>query len=108
MSRKAPRKRQVRIAPIDDLVVVIAVRDRGARQEQKLAKRIGDLSGLRRILDLPKVIEQQAKPGAWLETLTNPPSDPPELPISRVQRISASRGAPQVFEVSTKKHLSDN
>jgi hypothetical protein len=62
--RKAPQKRQVRIAPFDDLVVVIAVRDRGADdQEQNLAKPIGDLPGLPRSRDLRKVIEQQASRG---------------------------------------------
>jgi hypothetical protein len=40
--------------------------------------------------------------GAWLKTLTNPPSDPPESPISRVQGISASRGAPQVLKCQRK------
>jgi hypothetical protein len=59
--RKAPQKGQVRFAPIDDLVVVITVRDRGTDdQEQNLSKRIGDLPRLPRILDLRKVIEQQA------------------------------------------------
>jgi len=56
---KAPQKRQMRIAPIDDVIIVVAVRDRPAHhQEQNLAQRIGDLPGLACVFDLGKVIEQ--------------------------------------------------
>jgi hypothetical protein len=56
---KAPQKRQMRLSPIGDILIVVAVRDRPAHnQEQNLAKRIGDLPGLPRILDLRQVIEQ--------------------------------------------------
>src|SRR2546425_8335293 len=62
---KAPQKRQMRLAPIDDVLIVVAVRDRPAHhQEQNLAHRIGDLPGLTRVFDLRKVIEHQAQP--WL------------------------------------------
>jgi hypothetical protein len=55
---KAPQKRQMRLAPIDNVVVVVAARDRPAHhQEQNLAQRIGDLPGLPRILDRREVIE---------------------------------------------------
>jgi hypothetical protein len=53
----------MRRAPIDDVVIVVAARDRPARhQEQNLAQRIGDSPQLSRILDLRKMIEQQAQP----------------------------------------------
>jgi hypothetical protein len=62
--RKAPEKRQMRVAPVDDVVIVITVRDCPAHDQKKnFAKRIGDLPGLPRILDLRQVIEQQAQPG---------------------------------------------
>lgn len=52
-----------RVAPIDDVVIVVTVRDRPAHdQKQHLAKRIGDLPGLPRILDLRKMIEQKSQP----------------------------------------------
>jgi hypothetical protein len=60
---KATQKAQVSLAPIDNVLVIVAARDRPAHhQEQHLAQRIGDLPGLPRILDLRKVIEQQAQP----------------------------------------------
>ena len=46
---KAPQKRQVRVAPIDDVFIVVAVCDRPAYdQKQDFTKRIGDLPGLPR------------------------------------------------------------
>jgi len=63
--RKASQERQMRLAPIHNVLIVVAVRDRPTHdQEQNLTQRIGDLPGLPRILDLRKVIEQQAQP--WL------------------------------------------
>jgi hypothetical protein len=61
---KAAQERQMRRAPINDVIVIVAARDRPAdhHQEQHLAQRIGDLPGLPRILDLRKVIEQRAQP----------------------------------------------
>jgi hypothetical protein len=60
---KLPQERQMRPAPIDNVIIVIAVRNRPANhQEQHLAERIGDLPGLSRILDLSEVIEQQTQP----------------------------------------------
>jgi hypothetical protein len=60
---KAAQKRQMRVTPIDDVIIVVAVRDRPAHhQEQNLAKRIGYFPGLPRILDLRKMVEQQAQP----------------------------------------------
>jgi hypothetical protein len=59
---KASQKRQMRLAPIDDVLIVVAARDRPANhQEQNFDPRIGDLAGLPRILDLRKVSEQQAQ-----------------------------------------------
>jgi hypothetical protein len=50
------------VTPIDDVIIVIAARDRPARdQEQYLAQRIGDLPGLPRILDPRQVIEQHTQ-----------------------------------------------
>ena len=52
----------MRFAPINDVVVVIAARDRPAHdQEQHLAQRIRDLPGLSRILDRRQVIEQHTQ-----------------------------------------------
>jgi len=60
---EAAQERQMRLAPIDDVLVIVAARDRPAHhQEQHLGQRIGDLPGLPRILDLREVIEQQAQP----------------------------------------------
>ena len=62
---ESPQERQVRLSPVNDVVIVVAIRDRPAHhQEQHLAQRIGDLPGLTRVLDLGKVIEQ--KPQPWL------------------------------------------
>jgi len=61
---KAAQEGEVRLAPIDDVVVIVAARDRAAhRQKQHFAHRIHDLPGLPRILDLREVIEQRAQ--AW-------------------------------------------
>jgi hypothetical protein len=61
---KAAQEGEVRVAPIDDVVVVVAARDRAAHhQEQYLAQRIHDLPGLPRIRDLSEVIEQRTQ--AW-------------------------------------------
>jgi hypothetical protein len=50
----------MRFAPIDDIVVVIAARDRPADdEEQHLPQWIRHLPGLPRIFDGRKVIEQQ-------------------------------------------------
>ena len=55
----------MRLSPVNDVVIVVAIRDRPAHhQEQDLAQRIGDLPGLTRVLDLGKVIQQKAQP--WL------------------------------------------
>jgi len=59
---KAAQEGEVRLAPIDDVVVIVAARDRAAHhQEQHLAQRIHDLPGLPRILDLREAIEQRGK-----------------------------------------------
>jgi hypothetical protein len=61
---KAAQEGEVRVAPIDDVVVIVAARDRAAHhQEQYLAQRIHDLPGLPRIRDLSEVIEQRTQ--AW-------------------------------------------
>jgi hypothetical protein len=53
--RKAAQERQMRLAPIDDIFIIVAARDRAAdQQEQNLAQRIGDLPGLPRILIFTK------------------------------------------------------
>jgi hypothetical protein len=58
--RKAAQERQMRFAPIDDIVVVIAARNRSAYdEEQHLSQWIRHLPGLPRIFDGRKVIEQQ-------------------------------------------------
>jgi hypothetical protein len=58
--RKAAQERQMRFAPIDDIVVVIAARDRSTHdKEQHLSQWICHLPGLPRIFDGRKVIEQQ-------------------------------------------------
>ena len=80
---EAAQERQMRLAPIDDVLVIVAARDRPAHhQEQHLAQRISDLPGLARVLDLRKVIEQQAQ-SSWRKRLTSLPSDPPESLGSR-------------------------
>jgi hypothetical protein len=49
----------MRFAPINDVVIIVAARDRAAHdQEQHLAQRISDLPRLPRILDRRQVIEQ--------------------------------------------------
>ena len=49
---------EVRLAPIDDVVVIVAARDRAAHhQEQHLAQRIHDLPALPRIRDLGEMIK---------------------------------------------------
>jgi hypothetical protein len=63
---KAAQEAQMRLAPIDDILVVVAARDRPAHhQEQHFAQRIDDLPRLPCILDVRKVIEQrpQTRPG---------------------------------------------
>jgi hypothetical protein len=48
--------------PIDDVVIVVAARDRTAyHQKQHLAQRIGDFPRLPRILDRRQMVEQQAQ-----------------------------------------------
>ena len=60
---KATQKGEVRLAPIDDVVVIVAARDRAANhQKQHLAQWIHDLPALPRIRDLGEVIEQGGKP----------------------------------------------
>jgi hypothetical protein len=54
------RSGEERVAPIDDVVVIVAARDRAAHQAQHLAQQIRDFSGLPRILDLREGIEQRA------------------------------------------------
>ena len=62
---KAAQEGEVRLAPIDDVVIIVAARDRAAHhQEQHLAQRIHDLPGLPRILDLREMIEQRGEPRA--------------------------------------------
>ena len=62
--REAPQKRQVGFAPIDDLFVIVAARDRPAHdQEQHLAQWIGDLPRLPRIPDPPQMIEHKRNRG---------------------------------------------
>lgn len=57
------QKANVMLAPIGDLVVIVAARDRCAGdQEQHLAQRIPDLAGLPRVVDLSEMVEQQPKP----------------------------------------------
>jgi hypothetical protein len=56
--REAAQERQMRLSPINDVLIVVAARDRPTyHQEQNLDHRVGDLPGLPRILDLRKVIE---------------------------------------------------
>lgn len=55
---KATQERQMRLSSINDVFIVIAAGDRSAHhQEQNLAQRVGDFSGLPCIIDLRKVIE---------------------------------------------------
>jgi hypothetical protein len=62
---ESPQERQMRFSPVNDVIIVVAICDRPAHhQEQHLAQRIGDLTGLTRVLDLGKVIQQ--KPQPWL------------------------------------------
>jgi hypothetical protein len=62
---KATQKVQVSLAPIDNVFVIVAARDRPAHhQEQHLAQRIGNLPALPRIVDPREVIEQQTQ--SWL------------------------------------------
>ena len=61
--REATQERQVRFAPIDNVVVVVATRNRSAHdQKQNFAQGIRDLPRLPRILDRRKVIEQETQP----------------------------------------------
>src|SRR6516164_10019337 len=97
---KALQKRQVRIAPIDNVVIVIAVRDRPAyNQKQDFTDRRPS-----RLAAYPSPATSDRAAGAGaasLKTLTNPPSDPPESVGS--QRISPSRWMPPPFAPSTGK-----
>jgi hypothetical protein len=57
-SRRGLFSTKVGLAPIDDVVVIVAARDRAAHhQEQHLAQRIHEP----RILDLREVIEQRGE-----------------------------------------------
>ena len=59
---KAAQEGEVRFAPIDDVVVIVAARDRAAHyQEQHLAQRIHDLPALPRIRNLGEVVKQGGK-----------------------------------------------
>jgi hypothetical protein len=59
---EAPQERQMRFAPIDDVVVVVPARDRPAHdQEQHFAQRIRDFPRLPRVLDRCQVIEQHTQ-----------------------------------------------
>jgi hypothetical protein len=61
---KAVPKDRYRVALIDDVIIVGAVRDRPAQhQEQNLAKRIGHVPSLPRILDLRGRDRVAAQPG---------------------------------------------
>ena len=59
---KTAQKRQMCVSQIDDVLIIVAVRDRPAHHEQNLAKRIGHFPGLPRIFDLRKVVEHQPQP----------------------------------------------
>ena len=60
---KAAQEGEVRLAPIDDVVVIVAARDRAAHhQKQHLAQRIEDLAALPRIRDLGEMIKQSGEP----------------------------------------------
>jgi hypothetical protein len=58
---KAASHDEVRAAPIDDVVVIVAARDRATHLERHLAQPIPDLPGLSRLLDPREGIEQRAK-----------------------------------------------
>ena len=50
------------LAPIGDLVIIIAARDRSAGdEEQHFSQRVFDLAGLTRIADRAEVVEQEAQ-----------------------------------------------
>jgi hypothetical protein len=76
---EAAQKRQMRFTPIDDVIVVVAARDRPAyHKEQHLAQRIRDLPRLPRILDLRKMIEPQPRLGQQIVHRTLPNQRGPE------------------------------
>jgi hypothetical protein len=78
------------------LIIVVAICDRPAHhQEQHLGQRIGDLTGLTRVLDL------EAAAVAWLKRLISPPSAPPES--VRSEGISPSRRRRELFASITGK-----
>ena len=57
---KAAQELQVRLAPVDDVFVVVAIGDRGAdRQEQHLPQRIGDAPRLAHIFDRCEMLQKQ-------------------------------------------------
>jgi hypothetical protein len=61
-SAKPRSEARYALPPIDEVVLIIAGRDRAARhQEQHLAQRIHDLPGLPRMRDLRTVIERRAQ-----------------------------------------------
>jgi hypothetical protein len=60
--RKAAQEGEVRLPPIDNVVIIIAARDGAAHhQKQHLAQRIHDLPGLPPIHHPAKVIKQGGK-----------------------------------------------
>jgi hypothetical protein len=99
MTQRSAQEGQVRLAPIDDIFVIVAARDRPAHyQEQHLAQRVNDLPGLQGILDLRKVIERRRNRGLA-------DTAPTSIGPSRIGRVAEnhSRSAAGGIRFAVKK-----